>query len=151
MESLKALKPEENQKIESIEGHFRKNMRTDEIKNEIDEIRKREEKTERKDLKYKPNKYLYDFQKFETIRSFDDSIYTGKINIDEAEMDQTNLLKNMVTFNNKSKPKTQEGNDKKQNTFDSVDALYEGRKLTLNAFRSGIFPTKATKSEGIKI
>ena len=45
-------------------------MRTDEIKNEIDEKRKLEEKIKRKDLKYKTNKYLYDFQQFETIRSF---------------------------------------------------------------------------------
>ena len=29
------------------------------------------------------------FQPFETIISFGDSIYTGKISIDEAEMDQT--------------------------------------------------------------
>ena len=28
---------------------------------------------------------IYDFQQFETVRSFDDNIYTGKINIDEAE------------------------------------------------------------------
>ena len=62
-------------------------MRTDEIKNEIDEIRKWEEKDKEKDLKYKTNKYLYDFQEFETIRSLCDSIYAGKINIDETEMD----------------------------------------------------------------
>ena len=37
-------------------------MRTDEIKNEIDEIRKWEENIEPKELKYKTNKYLYDFQ-----------------------------------------------------------------------------------------
>ena len=30
---------------------------------------------------------------FETIRSFDDNIYTGKISIDEADIDQSNLLK----------------------------------------------------------
>ena len=36
-------------------------------------------KIEQKDLKYKANKYLYDFQQFETIRSFGESIYTGKI------------------------------------------------------------------------
>ena len=64
----------------------------------MDEIRKWEEKINRKDLKYKTNKYLYDFQQLET-RSFGDSIYTGKINIDEAEMDQTNLLENMAKFN----------------------------------------------------
>ena len=38
-------------------------------------------------LKYETNRYVYDFQQFETIRSFGDSIDTGKISIDEAEMD----------------------------------------------------------------
>ena len=73
-------------------------MRTDEIKNEIDDIRKWEEKIEQNNLKYKTHKHLYGFQNFETIRSFGDSICTGKTNIDEAEMDQTNLLDNMVKF-----------------------------------------------------
>ena len=30
-------------------------------------------------------------------------------------------------------------------------ALYEGQESTLNAFKSGIFPIKATKGEGLKI
>ena len=60
-EALKALKPEENQKLETIEGLFPKNMRTNKIKNEIDEIRKWEEKIEQKDLKYKTNEYRFDF------------------------------------------------------------------------------------------
>ena len=34
----------------------------------------------------------------------------------------------MVKFNNKSKPKTKEGKAKKQNTFNSINALYEGCK-----------------------
>ena len=34
---LKALKPEENQGLESVQGLFPKTMRTDEIKHEIDE------------------------------------------------------------------------------------------------------------------
>ena len=88
-------------------------MRTDEIKNEIDEIGKWKKKIKRKDLTYKPNSYLHGFQKFETIRSIRDSICTGKINMDEAEMDQTNLLENMIKFNNKSKPKTKETKTKK--------------------------------------
>ena len=91
---------------------------------------------------------MYDFQQIETITSFGDSIYTGKINIDEAEMDQSNLLENMVTFNNNSKPKTKDVKAKEQNTFDSVDALYEGRELFFNAFKSRIFPVKATEGEG---
>ena len=36
-------------------------MRTDEIKNEIDDIRKWEEKIEQKDLNYKTNEHLSDF------------------------------------------------------------------------------------------
>ena len=35
---LKALKPADNQELESIEGLFTKNMRTNGIKNEMDEI-----------------------------------------------------------------------------------------------------------------
>ena len=41
----------------------------------------------------------------------------AKISIDEVEMDQTNLLKNLVKFNNKSKIKTKEDKDKKRNTL----------------------------------
>ena len=54
------------------------------------------------------------------------NIYTGIISIDEAEMDKTNLLENIIKFNNKSTLKTKEGKDKKRNTFDSVTALYLG-------------------------
>ena len=51
---------------------------------------------------------IYDSQQFETIASFGDNIYTGKISIDEAEMGQINILKNSVEFN-KSKPKKEQG------------------------------------------
>ena len=90
---------------------------------------------------------MNDFQQFETRRSFGDSIYIGKISIDEADMDQTNLLVNIVDFNNKSRPRSREDKDKKRNIINSVNALYEGRELTLNAFRSRIFPIKATKGK----
>ena len=80
---------------------------------------------ERKDLKYeKKKKYINDFQQFKTTRSFVDSIYTGKISIDEAEMDQTNLLETMVKFKNKCMPRLMEDNDKKGNTFDNVNNLF---------------------------
>ena len=53
---------------------------------------------------------------------FCDNIYTGKININGAERDQSNLLEKMVEFNNRSRPKTEEC--KKTNTFEST--VYEG-------------------------
>ena len=144
------MKLEENQELEPIDGLFLRNMRSNKIKNETDEIKKWEEKVERKELKHERHKYTYDFQQFETIRYFGDSAYTGKINIDENERDQSKPLKNMVKFNNKSKPKTKGGKDNKRNTFYSVNALYEGRELTLNAFKEEVLPIKATKGEGLK-
>ena len=131
-----------------MKDFFQKNVRTNQLKNEILGIRKWEGKIKRKGFKYKTNEYLYDIQQFQTIRSFDDSIYTGEINIDKPEMDQSNLLGNMVKFNNKSKPTTEKGKAKKQNTFDRVNALYKGRELPVNAFRSRIFPIKGTQVKG---
>ena len=148
---MEFLNPEKNQKLKSIEGLFPKEMRSNEIKNEIDEIQKWEDKIKRKDLKYETYKYIYDFQQFETIRPFGNSIYAGKISINETEMHQTNLLENLVKFNDKSRARSKEDKNKKRNTFDSVTALYEGRELTLNAFRSEIFPIKATQGKGLKI
>ena len=69
-----------------------------------------------KDLKHekKKKKYICDFQQNETIRSFGESIYTRKAKIFEAEQDQSNLLQNIVEFNNKSRPTTTEGKNKKE-------------------------------------
>ena len=52
-EALKALKPEKNNEPESTEGIFPKDMRTNEVKDEIYEIEKWEEKIKRKDLHIK--------------------------------------------------------------------------------------------------
>ena len=66
-------------------------------------------------------------------------------------MDQSNLLQNLAEFNGKSRPRTIKDKDKKRNTFESVNALYKGRELTLSAFKRGIFPIKPTKGEGLKM
>ena len=66
-------------------------------------------------------------------------------------MDQANLLENMVKFNNKSRPRSKEDKDKKRNTFDCVNALYESRELRLNALRSGIFSIKEKKKKGKRL
>ena len=103
VEALKASKSEENKEgIKPFEGIFPKDMRTNKSKNEIDEIKKWKEKIERKKLIYKTKKYTYDFQKYGTIRSFGNSIYTRKAIIVEAEKDQNNLLKNVAEFDKKS-------------------------------------------------
>ena len=125
-------------------------MRTNKIKKELNEIKKWEEKNKRNDLRYGIKSCLYDFQQYDTIRSFGKNIYGGKINMDESEMDQTNLFKNWKKLSEKSKPRTKTDRDKKLDTFDSINPLYEGRELLLNAFRSRIFPIKR-QGEGLKI
>ena len=111
------------------------------MKNEIDEIKKWEAKIRRKlDLVYKARKYKYDFQQYEIIYSFGDSIYNGKISIDEAEIDQSSLLNGLTDLNGRYRRKIAKGKNKKRNTYKSVYALYEGRELILNPFRSGMFP-----------
>ena len=75
----------------------------------------------------KQKKYVYDLQKYETIRYFGDSIYTLKINIAESEEDQGNPLSNIVEFNNKFRPRSKEGNYQKGNTYENAYTLYEGR------------------------
>ena len=87
-------------------------MRTDEFKNEINKIKKWEDKIKRKVLKYKAGKYKYDFQQYETTTSFGKNIYSGKTSIHEADMGQTNLLENMEIFSKKSRTKKNEGKDK---------------------------------------
>ena len=49
---------------------------------------------------------IYDFQQYETIRSFGGNIYTGKMNKDEVKIGKSNLLKNIVECNSKSRPMT---------------------------------------------
>ena len=55
-----------------------------------------------------------------------------------------------MEFNNKSRRRTKEGKMEKRNTFDSVNALYEGQEITLNALKSGIFLLKHHKEQDWK-
>ena len=53
-------------------------MRTNEIKGEIYWIKQGEEKFKQEDLKYRTKNYIYDFEQYETMRCFGESISTGK-------------------------------------------------------------------------
>ena len=83
-------------------------------------------------------------------RSFADNIFRGKVTKSEAEQDHSNLLEDMVEFNNKSRPRTKEGKMKKRNTFEYINALYEVPELTLNVFKSRIFPLKTSQEKRIE-
>ena len=42
------------------------------------------------------------------------NIYTGKINVDDTEVDRSNLLKKLGKYNDRSSPGTAEGKNKKE-------------------------------------
>ena len=58
---------------------------------------------------------------------------------------QRNLLEKIMEFDGKSEPRTKKGKMKKINDFDSINALYQGWELSVNASRSGIFPLKPSQ------
>ena len=128
VETLKSLKPEENHELKSTEEPFPKEMRTNNIKKKIYEI-----KIKRKDLIHKANDSIYDFQPFEMIRCFGDNIYTVKTSMDQAifQKIQQDLI---MKLDQKKKIR------KKRNAFYNVSARYEGQELSLNASKSRIFP-----------
>ena len=49
------------------------------------------------------------FSNMKQLDLFCESLYTYKASIVEAEEEQSNLLKNIVKFNNKFRPRTTEG------------------------------------------
>lgn len=54
------------------------------------------------------------------VRSFGESIISGKITITQVDEDQSNLLEKVGEFSNKFIPRTEEGKTKKGNIFNSV-------------------------------
>ena len=42
--------------------------------------------------------YIYDFRKFNTIRTFGEDIYNGKITLEEADEDQSDLADKIIKF-----------------------------------------------------
>ena len=68
-------------------------MRINEIKNEIYEIKKWDDKMKQEDLKYKTKRYTYNFQLYETMRPFGHNIDTVKNNFDKARWAKAIYLK----------------------------------------------------------
>ena len=62
----------------------------------------------REDLVYQRDKYVYNFQQFETIRSFAKTIFASKITLDNADKDQSDLLNDFVDFKKETKPRNTE-------------------------------------------
>ena len=74
-------------------------------------------------------------------------IYNKRINIDEADQEQSNLLDYFFDFNNKTKTKSKKDKKRKSDVF--VKEVF--RELAINAFKRGLFPLKSTTGTGLTI
>ena len=54
------------------------------------------------------SKHIYDFKVFKTVTSFDDSIYKRNIEIHETNQEQADILEHILSFNNKTKARSDE-------------------------------------------
>ena len=89
--------------------------------------------------------------------------YTNQINtvlyditISEANKKQGDLLDVILNFNHKVRTRSKADKERKRNTYEGTNSLYEGQELTLNAFgifplKSGILPLNSTQGKGRKI
>ena len=64
-------------------------------------------------LIFESSRYVYDFRKFQEIRSFGDSNFSDKITVGETDKKQSNLLNAVLSFNNKVRPRSKADEEKK--------------------------------------
>ena len=102
-------------------------------------------------MRYESENYIYDLQRFQTIRSLGDSTFNGKTKISEADKKQSNILKNILELNSKANTKRKADKKKKSILFESINPFYEGWELTVNAFKNGTCLLKPSQDKWLKI
>ena len=101
--ALNGLKSDNNNKLEIKNDDIipESAFASDEAREEINKILKIEKNVDREKLVYEAGRYKYDFRKFNTIRTFGEDIYEGKITLEEADEDQSDLADTINEFNKK--------------------------------------------------
>ena len=103
VEALNTFKSD-NEKL-TIEDVIPKSaLNNDEAKKELDKIKEIEKTIDREKLVYRASENTYNFKNFRTVRTFGRDIYEDKITLEEASIDQDNLLRDIRNFNNKARP-----------------------------------------------
>ena len=130
---------------EKKERIFTKGNETKEIKDELSKIKRYEDKVIRDNLFYDLSNQPFDFRIFKTKRFFSDDIYNKRVDIDEAYQEQSDLFGyfflTLIARQSRSQKKDKR---RKKDVFDSVENLYNGRELVINAFKSESFPLNST-------
>ena len=108
VDALNILKSDNNKKIEIKNEDIipESAFTSDEAKEELNKILKIEKNVDREKLVYDAGKHKDDFRKFNTIRTFGEDIYNGRITLEEADEDQSDLADKIDEFTEKTRPKS---------------------------------------------
>ena len=90
-------------------------------------------------LIYEADKYIFDFRKFNTIRTFGEDIYDGKVTLEEADEDQSDLADNINNFIEKTKPKSDKKEQEKKLLKKTSRIFLKQRKLFLMVLKAKYF------------
>ena len=142
VKALKTFKPD-NEKL-TIEDVIPKSaLNNDKAKKELDKIKEIDKTIDRERLVYKASEYTYNFRNFWTVRTLGRDIYEGRITLEEANIDQDNLLRDIRNFNNETRPQNDNKIQEKKIVLKSFYKFFEAREVLLDGFYSKIFLIKS--------
>ena len=102
-ETLKTL-ISDNKKLTIEDAIPKSAFNNDEAIKEINKIKEIEKTIDREKLVYRASKYTYNFRNFQTVRTLGRDIYEGKITLEEANIEQNNLQRDIKNFNSRTRP-----------------------------------------------
>ena len=112
---------------------------SDEAKEEINRILKVEKNVDREKLVYDSGKYTYDFRMFNTIRTFAEDLYEGKITLEEADEDQSDLTDMINEFTKETRPRNS-GKKQEKKPFQKACIIFSMQeKWFLMALKANYF------------
>ena len=112
---------------------------SDEAKEEINRILKVEKNVDREKLVYDSGKYTYDFRMFNTIRTFGEDLYEGKITLEEADEDQSDLTDMINEFTKETRPRNS-GKKQEKNPLQKACIIFSMQeKWFLMALKANYF------------
>ena len=119
---------------------------TDEAKRELDKIKEVEKTVDREKLVCIANEYTCNFKNFRKIRTLGRDVHEGKITLEEAGVDQTNLLNDIRNFKNNTRPQNDKKKQEKEVVLKNLHNFSEAREIFLNGFESRISLIKSKGS-----
>ena len=144
--ALNTIKSDNHEKLEIKNKNIipKSACASDEAKKEINKILKIEKNVDREKLVYDAGKYMYDFRTFNIIRTFGEDIYEGKITLEEADGDQSDLADEINKFIKEIRPKNYGKKEDKKVVIKNLRNFLKAREMVLNGFKSKVFLTKST-------